>query len=499
MNMKKIFLGLFLALSAFTQLQAQENILQIVPKDITAGARSTLNVEMLNVGTFRAFQFDIYLPEGISLPTATPFNALPQDRYPYTEVVDEWEGTTTTVFEHEVDFQHHGAEGFTRFVISPKSLVDIKGNSGTVLTLRIIVDAGLAPGFYPVKIDNIVFSDQNNQAVKSPEIATYLRVGVPESKGTIDFSALTGYMPADVVSATNTWLADKDDVTGLDLTGLSDAGETVTGCNPNLLIYAKDGSDFATKQSADGKNVVVNGTCEELVLTDGHPFCTTKAFTAQTATYSRTVPAGGWYSLCLPFAAETPEGMAVERFEALDATASSVTFLPGNIEAYKPCIFNTGNTAVTFTAHGVEVGITPTTCVDNLMMGTLTEVAAGTLSGCYALKADGSGFGVCGSTTYIPPFRAYLDAPSVAASALHLLHGDDFSTGVVGIVSVDEMKIEVMVGKCRVTAGNVEQCVKINTVDGRQVVHCMLAVNESRIFRLPAGVYLINDKKVLVK
>ena len=71
------------------------------------------------------------------------------------------------------------------------------------------------------------------------------------------------------------------------------------GANPNALILANSDQD-AAKLSY---NVIANGVCRSLVLTDGaYDFGNTgEAFTASNASYSRTFTPGQKSTICLPF------------------------------------------------------------------------------------------------------------------------------------------------------------------------------------------------------
>ncbi len=430
MILKTFITGFALALAP-TAMLAQENVLQVVPATYTSdGKTKILYIEMNNAETINAMQFKIVFPDGITIADrAKPYGSLPTERYPYTEVYDELEETTTTTYEHAVVLG--SKDNVTTIVISPNSLSDIKGNSGVVLKLYVDLAADIESGIYPIMFKDIVLSkSEGNTAIRVAEAASYIIVGTPEISGTFDLSNLTGYMPADVVTATNELLAAEADVTGIDLTGIDEAGATVSStANPNLLVYTKAETAFATAQAAAGNNVVVGEVCDNLVLADGYPFAASKAFTAAAASYSRTVPAAGWYSLCLPFEATTPDGVTVERYVSKDVANKTVTFNGGDIEADKPCIFKTTATDVVFSGSNVAVAVTGNELTDGDLVGTYSKIE-GTLEGCYGLHPDGSGFGIATASASVAPFRAYINTSEVAGVALKVIHGDGETTGI---------------------------------------------------------------------
>ncbi len=465
--MKKLLFGLFLT-ALTTSVQAQDNILQIVPTDIAKDAEwPTLSIEMLNTASIHTLQFNISLPDGISLYADYPYEEeFNTDRFPHTTVTKPGPGGgTTSTYEHIVNYQLH--DDYTTFIVESQTLNPFYGNEGSILSLYITLADNIKDGFYPITISNIVFTDVDNQPIKSPEISTYVRVGSPSTTGAIDLSSLTGYMPADVVTATNTWLADKTDITSIDLSGLDDAAAKITPANKNALVYAKAESDFAKVQT--GNNVVAGEVCDNLVLTDGYPFAASKAFTATAASYSRTVPAAGWYSLCLPFAATTPDGVTVERYVSKDVTNKTVRFNGGAIEADKPCIFKTPATDVTFNGSNVAVAVTGSELADGDFVGTYSKIE-GTLENCYGLHPDGSGFGIATASASAAPFRAYINTSEVAGVALKVIHGDGETTGI--------------------TAADAE------TNKGSKVYYNLAG---QRVVQPVKGIYIVDGKKVVIK
>ncbi len=461
--MKKLFFGLFLT-ALTTSVQAQNNILQIVPADIAKDAEwPTLSIEMLNTASIHTLQFNLSLPEGISLYADYPYEeAFNTDRFPHTTVTKP--GGTTTTYEHIVNYQTH--DDYTTFIVESQTLNPFYGNEGSILTLYITLADNIKDGFYPITISNIVFSDVNNQPIKSPDISTYVRVGSPATTGVIDLPSLTGYMPAAVVSDMNSWLAGKTGITSIDLSGLGDAGARITPDNKNALVYVKAGSEFAKVQT--GNNVIVGEVCDNLVLTDDYPFAASKAFTATAASYSRTVSAVGWYSLCLPFAATTPDGVIVERYVSKDVANKTVTFNVGAIEADKPCIFKTPATDVVFSGSNVAVAVTGSEQVDGDFVGTYSKIE-GTLEGYYGLHPDGSGFGVATATASVAPFRAYINTSEVSAAPLKVIHGDgDVTTGITAADAETNINSEVYYNLAGQRVAQPHKGVYI--VDGKKIV-----------------------------
>lgn len=480
--MKHTIIIILLSILWGQNVRAQEDILQILPTTLTAnGKAQKIELQMNNTASYLALQFSIFLPKGITLRESKPYGTLPKTRFPYTEEYDEDEDVTITTFAHSVEVNTEKSQiGICdgKFAISSNGEDYISGNSGTILRLYVIPEEGLADGIYPILIDTVALAKYENGKVISvrPNLSTsYVIVGNPASKGKLDLSDFKGYVPNDVCSAFNEWLTSQNGITEIDMSNVNDVGQAITPSNPNTLIYAAENSDFAATQTESQKqNVVTGSSCANLVLTDGYPVGITREFTAENAQYSRTVPAAGWYSLCLPFSADTPDGVNVERYQSFDSENQMLYFDEGTVEANKPCIFQTEETTVTFTASGSTISPTPDELTDGAMVGTYQPMEAGSLSDMYALRSDGSGFGATTGSTKAQPFRAFVNVAS-SAKSLNLGHGD--------ITAIDHLHSDA--NRDQYQSG------PVYSLDGRLVSKSPQGLKQ--------GLYIINNSKVLIK
>ena len=230
-------------------------------------------------------------------------------------------------------------------------------------------------------------------------------------------SALDGTETADFAfagighplpSVTNA-LADAT-VTSIDVTGVNNTSAlSFVSANPNCLFVANAG------QLSNTQNVIVDGICANLVLTDGYAFRAPVTFTATAATYATTLDATAKAgTLCLPFATTIPAG--VEAFTltyTAGASAALATHLTaGTIPANTPVLLN-GSGEKDFAGSG-----TVSAAATNVS-GALTGVFAATTvpEGSYVLQngADGVCFYKVVSTITASPFRAYLTATGATA------------------------------------------------------------------------------------
>lgn len=106
--------------------------------------------------------------------------------------------------------------------------------------------------------------------------------------------------------------------------------------NPNVIILARAG------QVTNDHNVVVDGVCDNLVLTDKMPFVAPSAFVARQASYVRT-DAPEWGTVCLPFAVSSNDQVqyyTLAEVKGLSDTEGMMVFSPvERIEPNTPAVY----------------------------------------------------------------------------------------------------------------------------------------------------------------
>lgn len=255
----------------------------------------------------------------------------------------------------------------------------------------------------------------------------------------------------------------------LDLTNATINGTVaIKATNKNGLVY----TNSVNSLSGIDNNIVKDGTCENLVLTDGYPFITTKNFEATKATYTMTAIADGKFgTLVLPFAAQLPaDGKAYAldgELNVIDGelVGSAVTSLAAN----KPVLVTK---AGEYTASAVSVAETSASQINT--NGNLTGVYQNTEApvGSYVLQnhpaTQGVAFYLVGEVKpTVKPFRAFIPAQDAKVKAIKVVF-DGEATGIKEITS-DNTKAEIF------------------DLSGR------------RVAKVQKGVYIINGKKVIKK
>lgn len=255
----------------------------------------------------------------------------------------------------------------------------------------------------------------------------------------------------------------------LDLTKATINGTVaIKATNKNGLVY----TNSVNSLSGIDNNIVKDGICANLVLTDGYPFTATKNFEATKATYTMTSIADGKFgTLVLPFAAQLPaDGKAYAldgELNVIDGelVGSAVTSLAAN----KPVLVTK---AGEYTTSAVSVAETSASQINT--NGNLTGVYQNTEApvGSYVLQnhpaTQGVAFYLVGEVKpTVKPFRAFIPTQDAKVKAIKVVF-DGEATGIKEITS-DNTKAEIF------------------DLSGR------------RVAKAQKGVYIINDKKVIKK
>ena len=295
---------------------------------------------------------------------------------------------------------------------------------------------------------------------------------------------------------------DLSNVTNINVTGenMRDKVFENEAVSNNAFIIVPNESTLS------GTNIIRNGQCDDVVITDGDPFVVPEQFTADDnllqsahASYERAMGGSSvWGTLYLPFVIKS--NADVQLFKLAEVTVDGdegvLTFEPvDEVAESTPCVFrrNTAEGGVSFDVNNVAIhpaGASLSTDVENWNM-------LGTFDGCniqsyqHLVNDDGyeyydddditryyiasNQFWQSEIQTWVPPFRAWFEQKSVANAAKKLrifVVEDD----VTSILEIDDR-------------GNLNQMPKDAIYDLRG----------NRVMKAEHGVFIINGKKVAVK
>jgi len=262
--------------------------------------------------------------------------------------------------------------------------------------------------------------------------------------------------------------------TSIDMRGTITKNVDVNGMRgdySNVLVFADE--------AYSANNVVNNGKCANLVLNEAQAFASPENFDAEKVSITRQVYAGK-NTLCLPFYVSKEElgAQAIATYtgtgEKDGKTIINFDKQP-NVEANVPFIaqFDEANAKETLTFTDKGVVNTPAV-MGNPFTGTYTPDTA---AGKYGLNAKGL-FQKGGETAKINAFSAYLTLSEAQEARPILLAIGGESTGINAA-----------------TIANGNETVKVYNLQG-----CLVATAKSlNDLHLASGVYIVNNKKVIVK
>ena len=297
----------------------------------------------------------------------------------------------------------------------------------------------------------------------------------------------------------------RKDALEVDFTSFAAAqGVKVYMTQPNVIMTANEG------QLTNEKNVVVNGVCEQLVLTDKSPLNISNEFEATSATYTRAM-SNDWGTVILPYAVTSNEEVKYYELTEVSTGASDVmTFtLVDVLEASKPGAFKkqTGAAEVALSANNAAVAVTTDTegvcAVDGwTMTGSYTAQTIDVTqyaSYAYYYISNNQFWHATGSLT-LNPFRACFKSLSASEVKNFMISLDDNQlTGIDdahatanSLVVFGERGRLVMEAGCDVNYA-------VYTLNGQLVEQGALRQGESRSVAVAAGVYVVNGAKVQVK
>lgn len=262
--------------------------------------------------------------------------------------------------------------------------------------------------------------------------------------------------------------------TSIDMRGTITKNVDVNGMrgdHSNVLVFADE--------AYSANNVVNNGKCANLVLDETKAFASPEDFNAENVSITRQVFAGK-NTLCLPFyvSKEDLGAQAIATYtETEEKDGKTIINFDKqlHVDANIPFIaqFDETNAKETFTFTDKGVVKTPAE-MGNPFIGTYTP---GSAAGKYGLNASGL-FQKGGENAKINAFSAYLILSEAQEARPILLAIGGESTGINAA-----------------TIANGNETVKVYNLQG-----CLIATTKSlNDLHLASGVYIVNNKKVIVK
>lgn len=288
---------------------------------------------------------------------------------------------------------------------------------------------------------------------------------------------------------------------------------------PNAIAKVKVTADVAANIK-DGVNIVnVTGeqVCQNLVITDGHPYYCDKKFTAIKSTYSRKMK-NDWGTIILPYKYQQASNETASFYHlsgvnemsdgklTLILTAINPS-IDGNASAYTPVFFKRKSGSSTITVDGENITVkkstadkSSSTVADWTLYGAIEQTE--TVTDEYAYYVANNTFYQNDGSFQVNPFRAYikysgLDLPAKTIGIT--ADGDEGIASSLQTVSTDDC-LAIFIDNGQISVGApADMNVAITTLGGALVKSANMAKGSTITVSVPAGIYLVNGVKVLVK
>ena len=149
-----------------TDLSMLDNVVYVAPQAVMVGMENTLSICMKNTAAIRGFQFDMYLPDGITAVKSAKGRiqgALSEDRLSAED-------------GHELTFSVQ-PDGAVRFLCGSQYDETFTGNDGEIATLKVGVAAEMPLGEHPVVLKTVKLTETDiSKYYLTDEVRTTLTV-----------------------------------------------------------------------------------------------------------------------------------------------------------------------------------------------------------------------------------------------------------------------------------------------------------------------------------
>ena len=170
-----------------TDLTGNDNVIYVSPVTAKAGETLKLSVCMKNTAEIRGFQFNLYLPDGVTIalnPKGKEIVSLNKDRR------DEYDEHTLSVARQE--------DGSYKFLCGSLSEDVFLGNDGEIISVTLNIPTDMASDVYPLKIVN--------QKLSENDISKYYETELVETTFTVSDATSVKEVNAEGVKADSKYL-----------------------------------------------------------------------------------------------------------------------------------------------------------------------------------------------------------------------------------------------------------------------------------------------------
>lgn len=283
-------------------------------------------------------------------------------------------------------------------------------------------------------------------------------------------------------------------VTAADFTEASvpaGAEDVFAAINPNCLKY------FATDAEIPAwSNAVVGDKAVAVSLQDGYDFNNIKPFHAEKIEFCRTF-APGWNTFALPFGMTVEEGDEIEKFS--EVKPDKIQFVTAvTVNANEAYLINIDETAAERKFEATDADVPVTAAGEEPFVHTFSMLSGSDAVGKYVMVSEEGSEAfvlISDESTVIPAFSGYMLLPGDAPARYAVSHNN----GASGIDDhhLSGLKVRSVNGRLILETA-LPQTVRIYGMDGCLIRVMELAEGVNSIDNLARGVYLVNNKKVVI-
>lgn len=205
--------------------------------------------------------------------------------------------------------------------------------------------------------------------------------------------------------------------TSIDLRACIDDVSSRKILSPNTLMIKdknEEGEDNVIVKNGEGY------VCQKLVLHNGYAFRPPFYFVANEVTYTTTISAAGYATLCLPFACSVPDGLTAYKLESIKGK-EIIGVEVDMLEADKPVLLKGEQGEYTFSATDVSISADGS-MANGILKGVYSRQNVEAKNYVLQMHDNEPAFYIVaeGKEPAINPFRAYMTAVSLTANLFTL-------------------------------------------------------------------------------
>ena len=247
-----------------TDISSNANVVYIQHFEVQPGATNFfMYINMKNAAAICGFQFDLELPEGITLfmSGTSIYRRLNDDRCPIDPGTD--------AKYHTLDVSQQ-TDGSYRFLAGSLAVVPFNGNDGAMITVKINVAPGMETGDYPIRLKNIKLNESDPNTYYTTElvestvtVSNTPRTILNETATTAPAAAASANVRVNRYIKANEWSSI---CLPFDMTA-----EQVTAAFGNDVLLADFTGYDVTKDGDDVTGITVN-FANATTITKNHPY-----------------------------------------------------------------------------------------------------------------------------------------------------------------------------------------------------------------------------------